>query len=90
MVKVKYYGSLSDPVVTEWHPINNPKVGTRALATLARIANKSGLEQDAAPTDSMAALAEFMNGGNRPAGIEYHKRGKFFEIVDRVWSAQEA
>lgn len=85
MVKVRYYGGLADPVVTEWHPVTNAKVGFKALAEVARIAKRAGLAQDGAPVDDMAALSDYMNTGHPPRVIQYHKRGKFYDVVDRIW-----
>ena len=85
MVKVTYYGALSDPAVTEYHPITHDGfVGTRALATVARIADKSGLGKSDAP-EAIDELANWLNTGRPPALIKYHKRGKFYDVDDRVW-----
>ena len=87
MVKVKYYGDLSSPVIHEYHPVTHDGfVGSKALASLARIADKAGLLQADAPTDDMDRLAEFMNTGKPPAIIRYHKRGRYHDIEDRIWS----
>lgn len=85
MVKVKYYGGLSDPVVTEYHCVEHGGiVGTRALAAVARIADKCGLLQQEAPND-LSDMARWLNQGTPPSIILYHKRGKFYEIEDRIW-----
>ena len=85
MVKVTYYGQLSDAPVTEYHPITHDGiVGTRALASVARIADKSGLMQSDAP-QALDALAKWLNTGRPPSLIRYQKRGKFYDVDDRAW-----
>jgi DNA repair protein RadD len=86
MVMVKYYGGLSDPVVTEYHPITHEGMtGSRALATLARITDKAGLSQSDAPQD-LNHLAAWLNKGAPPSTIYYMKKGKFYDVKDRIWT----
>ena len=88
MVKVTYYGQLSDMPVTEYHPITHEgNVGLRALAAVARIADKAGLVQTDAP-DDLSELASWLNSGKPPSIIRYHKRGKFYDVSDRIWRSK--
>lgn len=85
MIKVKYYGTLADPVVTEYHCITHPgNVGTKALLDVKRIVDKAGLNEPDAPTD-LKELAAWIEQGQPPSMIKYHKRGKFFDVEDRIW-----
>lgn len=89
MVKVKYYGDLSDPVITEYLPIDHGGyAGHKALATLGVMAHRSGV-QGYMP-DSMDEVAEWMNSAPHPDSIQYHKRGKFYEVTERTWSRYDA
>lgn len=86
MVRVTYYGSLSDPPVTEYLPIlHEGYAGQRALATLAGIANGSGVSL---PDSGLSCLCGALNAGRLPSLIEYRKDGKFYRVVRREWDAE--
>ena len=83
MVRVTYYGALSDPAVTEYLPIlHEGYAGQRALATLAGIANGSGVSL---PDSGLSCLCDALNAGRLPSLIEYRKDGKFYRVVRREW-----
>jgi len=85
MIRVTYYGALSDLPVTEYLPIlHEGYAGQRALATLATIANGSGAEM----TDNdLGDLCEALNAANPPTLLEYMKDGKFYRVLRREWNA---
>lgn len=86
MVRVTYYGSLSDPPVTEYLPIlHEGYAGQRALATLAGIASGSGV---LIPDSGLSQLCDALNSGRLPSLIEYRKDGKFYRVVRREWDAE--
>jgi DNA repair protein RadD len=86
MVKVTYYGGLSDAPITEYFAITHEGyAGIKALASLARLAKNAGLPQSV-DIDEMEKLAQWLNTGRPPALIQYHKRGKFYDIDHREWS----
>ena len=86
MLKVKYYGSLSDPVVTEYHCVAHGGITqTKALITVKRIADKSGLSEKEAP-QNLNDFANWLDQGKKPSSIKYHKRGKFYDVEDRIWN----
>lgn len=85
MIRVTYYGALSDKPVTEYLTIlHEGYAGQKALNTLAAIANGSG---SSIVETSLDALCESMNAGTPPAIIEYTKDGKFDRIIRREWNA---
>ena len=86
MVKVTYYGGLSDLPITEYFAITHDGyAGTRALASLARIAKNAGLPQSV-DIDDMDEIAAWLNTGAPPRFIQYHKRGKYYDIDHRSWN----
>lgn len=88
MVKVRYYGELSGPVITEYLPIDHGGyAGHKALAALGIMAHRSGVK--GYMPETMEAIAEWMNSGPHPDEVHYHKRGKFYEVTERVWRAYE-
>lgn len=84
MLKVTYYGALSDPSVTEYFTVlHEGYAGMKALASIQDIAVKSyamvGRIDDL--EDSAAALTD----GTPPATIDYRKDGKFYRVIRRNW-----
>lgn len=88
MLKVRYYGGLSDPAITEYLAITSDGyAGQKAMQTLARIANESEPDPDKRPIDltQMSDVARWLNSGDKPAYIEYEKNGKFYNVIARRW-----
>ena len=85
MIKVKYYGGLSDPVITEYFPITHGgSVERRAYEQLQSVALNAGLK--GAPTGrTMKGLADWFNTGTHPQIVRYTKNGKFYEVKNRLW-----
>lgn len=91
IIHLRYYGALSDPTVTEYLTLGYPGFpGKKALRTLETIASQSGVDLSVMDESStLTDLANLMNQSPAPSGIEYHKDGKFYRIIDRVWSNDE-
>ena len=85
MIKVKYYGGLSDPVITEYFPITHGgTVERRAYEQIQVIAKHA--ELIGAPTGrTMKGLADWFNTGRHPRILRYMKNGKFYEVRQRLW-----
>lgn len=86
MIKVKYYGGLSDPVVTEYFPITHGgNTEARAYVKLQRIALKSQLEGKPKGQE-MNQIADWFNTGQHPEKILYRRNGKLFEVKQTLWN----
>lgn len=86
MIKVTYYGALSDRPITEYLPIlHEGYAGQKAMASLASIARQSGTTLPNGGT--LVDLCKILNDGQAPAKIEYMKDGKFNRVTRRMWNA---
>lgn len=92
MLKITYYGALSEPPVTEYLCImHEGYAGQKAMLLLKIIANKSGVNQIVYDkkynvyVDEMSDIAKIMNDAIPPSEIEYKKEGKYYRVVDRRW-----
>lgn len=84
MLKVTYYGVLSDPPITEYFPVlHDGYAGQKAVRSLAELAQKSGI---CIAGVEFQEMPNAMNTGQAPAIIEYFKEGKFYRIKSRGWS----
>ena len=85
MVKVTYYGALSDRPITEYLPIlHDGYAGKKAMANLVSIAAQAG---SAIPNGgTLTDLCERLNDGQKPDQIKYMKDGKFNRVTKRVWN----
>lgn len=88
MLKVSYYGSLSDPPVIEYFPVlHSGYAGQKAIAAVAQIAARAGASIAGVEFDDMAGL---MNTSNAPSSIEYFKEGRFYRVKSREWETEYA
>lgn len=90
MFSVTYYGNLSDKPVTEYLPVTHQGMaGDRAIKTFLQIAKKSGVEAQCIESmlvnDELDESAKIMTGSNPPMMLEYRKKGKFIEVINREW-----
>jgi hypothetical protein len=86
MLRVTYYGALSDPSVTEYLCVLHDGIaGQRALGLMATIARECGVPLQSDDDDSLADVALRMNTGKPPTEIEYTKDGKFHRVMRRIW-----
>jgi DNA repair protein RadD len=84
MLKVTYYGALSDPVVTEYFTVlHDGYAGTRAAIAVREIADESGAALRQNPT--LDEAAEVLTDAAPPLSIHYRKDGKFYRVLRRVW-----
>ena len=86
MLKVTYYGNLSDPPIHEYLPVlHGGYAAQKALRTLMEISHKAAVR---VPTDDddLDALSDIMNAGDKPGMIKYHQDGKFHRVTDRQWN----
>ena len=86
MIKVIYYGALSDLPVTEYLPIfHDGYAGQKAMALLATISRQCGVDLSA--LNGVGELCSALNQSTHPASIEYSKDGKFYRVNRRLWDA---
>jgi len=83
MLKVTYYGSLSDMPVTEYLCVTHDGyAGQKARNLMAIIAAKS----NGHIMDDLSETALVMTNSSPPNEIEYKKDGKYYRVIDRRWS----
>ena len=90
MLKVTYYGGLSDPSVTEYLPIlNQGYAGIKAIQLLHDIGNYSGASLSGVVGDNsenvLTELAKNMHQSTPPKQIEFKRDGKFYRVLSRSW-----
>ncbi len=95
MLKVKYYGSLSDPVITEYLVVNyTSNAGAVARASLQRIASRVGANMDlirrALEDEELEDIVKELNFLSGPSSIKYTQKGKFYDVIDRIYSDHNA
>lgn len=84
MLKVTYYGALSDPPVTEYFTVlHEGYAGEKAIRVVRSIADKAHAPLPANPT--LEDGAEILTLGIPPATISYRKDGKFYRVLKRTW-----
>ena len=82
MLKVTYYGALSDPPITEYLAVTHDGyAGQKARLLLSGIA----LKAHGQIMDNLSETALVMNDAMPPKEIEYKKEGKFYNVIDRRW-----
>lgn len=91
MLKVRYYGGLSDPVVSEYVTLlHDGYAGRKAAKTIAEITSRCGVSMAQFGADStLQELADALNDSPAPEAIEYRRDGKFYRVLNRKWR-QEA
>lgn len=86
MIRVTYYGGLSDPSITEYFPITHEGyAGQKAVATVVSLAARSDIFVN--DYKSIDELCQAMNGAVAPKEIEYVKDGKFSRVTKRKFYA---
>lgn len=85
MLKVTYYGNLSDPPIQEYLPVlHGGYAAQKALRTLLEISHKAAVRVPP-DSDDLDAVSDVMNGGDKPGMIKYRQDGKFYRVVERQW-----
>ncbi|AIM40750.1 putative ATP-dependent helicase [Idiomarinaceae phage 1N2-2] len=86
MLKVTYYGHLSDKPVTEYLCVTHEgRPGRIAMQTLYDIAENCGAHL--AECQTLDDVADTMNERPHPAMLEYRKEGKFHRVIERNYHA---
>lgn len=84
MLKVTYYGTLSDEPIKEYVCIlHDGYAGQKALRLLGELANKANAIPPA--QNALDDICAAMNDATPPAIVEYRKSGKFYEVMKREW-----
>jgi DNA repair protein RadD len=82
MLKVTYYGGLSDKPVTEYLCVKHDGwAGQKALQTLVMLAKKSNAYL--VPHSTLEDICDAMNESNCPEAIEFKQDGKYARVIDR-------
>lgn len=90
MLAVTYYGSLSDPTVTEYFTIvHEGYAGQSARRYLFAIAKSAGVDTSTFSTESLEQIAHSLNDGAAPVEIEYRMDGKFYRVLRRSWHVEK-
>ena len=85
MLKVTYYGDLSDAPITEYFPVlHDGYAGNKAREKVAAIAIKAGTDCSTL-TDLDTSVAQ-MQQSLPPVAIKYRRDGKFFKVEQRIWA----
>ena len=85
MLKVTYYGELSDEPITEYFPVlHDGYAGNKAREKVAAIAIKAGT--DCSTLTDLEASVEQMQQSLPPTAIKYRRDGKFFKVEQRIWA----
>jgi len=85
MLKLSYYGGISDPIVIEYLTVlHDGYAGEKAIRLLKSFMSHSNVIYDG--IEDMDELATTLNNFvTMPAAIKYLREGKFFKIVERIW-----
>jgi len=85
MLKVTYFGALSDRPITEYLCVlHGGYAGHKAMEKLRLISDKSKADYMSQP--DLESLCYEMDKSQCPGEIVYKKNGKFYEIIDRIWT----
>lgn len=88
MLKVTYYGDLSDPPITEYFVVMHEGIaGQRALAQVSMIAKNAGLMQ-VLGLGLLDDVAQAMNHGKPPERVTFKKDGKYYRVLTRQWQKE--
>lgn len=84
MLKVTYYGDLSDKPISEYLTVaHDGWAGQKAMRILIEIASSSGaVISFVRELDDLCAV---MNEAKKPDIVTYRKAGKFFDVLERRW-----
>jgi len=86
MLQVRYYGGLSNPAIVEYHAVNHTNyAGIKARQTVADMAKRASVTV----SEDLDQCAFDLTNGKPPTMISHKKNGKFFNVIDRVWSKTE-
>jgi DNA repair protein RadD len=90
MIKVRFYGALSDKPVDEYICIlHQGFAGDKAKRILDIYVSSSKPNIDIYGVNDIEGIARTMNSATPPKLIRFKKNGKFHEIIDRSWDNAE-
>lgn len=90
MLRVTYYGNLSDEPITEYLPVTHERyAGDKARIKLVTLAMNAGVYIDNSAQIELNDLANMMNKGQPPTSITYKREGKFFKVVNHKFALLE-
>lgn len=82
MLKVTYYGNLSDEPIAEYLAVTHSGyAGDKARVKLVTLAMNAGISIDNSAEIDLEELAATMNEGQPPTSIIYKRDGKFFRVM---------
>lgn len=85
MLKVVYYGALSDVPVKQYFTIwHEGYAGNKARVQLFDLFNKAGLEAADLAQDP-SDIAKIANKGKPPALVKYEKNGRFQNVISLIY-----
>ena len=91
MLKVSYYGGLSEKAITEYFAITHlGDAGDKAMRKLASIAARCGADCKGLGQLSLDEIVEKLNACAAPNVINYKRDGKFHRIIARDWIKEVA
>ena len=86
MIKITYYGELSDPPIHEYMMIfHEGYAGEKSLRSLAKICQQAGIDMSEVDESNWREWCEYATNGSPPNVISYQKDGKFYKVLGRVW-----
>lgn len=89
MLAVTYYGTLSDPTVSEYFTIEHEGyAGQKARRNLFAISQSARINPAAWAKMGLEDIASALNDGQPPSTIEYRMDGKFYRVIKRTWDDQ--
>ena len=88
MLSVTYYSGLSKDIITEYLPVTHGGyAGHKAMQLLQDMAKESQIDIDTNWT--LEEAAKYLNDGNHPDRIYYHKDGKYYRVISRLWEQSQ-
>ena len=84
MLRVTYYGGLSDAPIHEYLTVNHGGwAGQKALKTFSELASKSGVDMVDLQNADLDLASMIMNDAMPPTSIEYRMDGKYHRVLKR-------
>lgn len=84
MIKVTYYGQLSDRPVTEYIPLlHEGYAGKKSMALIATISKS--IKVEIPNTGNLLDLCSAFNSGQHPSLVEFTRDGRFYRVTRRSW-----
>ncbi len=86
MLRVTYYGALSDKPINEYLTIcHDGYAGEKARISLVTIASSAGVPNVSSFEGTLEDLAYKMNESTPPGLISFRQDGKFYRVLRREW-----